>query len=83
MGIYVGCSTSHAFNIALILSQFHVVFDDDFTTVPYLCTGTVPPHWADLVRSSTTIQMYTEKQVGTWQSILNLEIKKEDLSSKN
>ncbi len=75
MGIYVGWSPSHASNVALILNprtghvspQFHVVFEDDFTTVQNLCTGTVPPHWADLVLSSTTTQMYTEKQVGTWQ----------------
>ena len=50
MGIYVERSPSHASNIALILNprtghispQFHVVFDDDFTTVQYLCTGMVP-----------------------------------------
>jgi hypothetical protein len=74
MGIYVGCSPSHTSNVALILNprtghvspQFHVVFNDDFTTVQYLCTGMVPPHWADLVCSSAMIQMYTEKQVGTW-----------------
>ncbi len=74
MGIYVGCSPSHASNVALILNprtghvspQLHVVFDDDFTTVQYLCTSTVPPHWTDLVHSSAMIQMYTEKQMGTW-----------------
>jgi len=90
MGIYVGCSPSHASNVALILnprtghvsSQLHVVFDDDFTMVPYLHTGTVPPHWADLVRSSVTIQMYTEKQVGTWQSIPDLETEQGDFSPR-
>jgi hypothetical protein len=91
MDIYVSCSPSHASNIALILNprtghvspQFHVVFDDDFTMVPYLCTGAVPPHWVDLVRSSATIQMYTEKQVGTWQSILDLETEQGDFSGEN
>jgi hypothetical protein len=91
MGIYVGRSPSHASNVALILNQrtghispqFHFVFDDDFTKVQYLCFGMVPPHWADLVYSSATIQMYTEKQVGTWQSIPNLEIEKGDFSGKN
>jgi hypothetical protein len=63
--------------------QFDVVFDDDFTTVQYLCTGTVSPHWADLVHSSAMIRMYTEKQVGTWQSIPNLEIEKGNFSGKN
>jgi hypothetical protein len=91
MGIYFGCSPSHASNVALILNprtghvspQFHVVFDDEFTTVPYLCTSMVPPHWADLVRSSATIQMYTEKQDGTWQSIPDLETEQGDFSGKN
>jgi len=90
MGIYVGRSPSHASNVALILNprtghvspQFHIVFNDDFTTVPYLRTGTVPPHWADLVRSSATIQMYTEKQIGTWQSIPDMETEKGDFSGK-
>ena len=43
LGIYVGRSPSHVSNVGLILnprighisSQFHVVYDDDFTTVPY------------------------------------------------
>ncbi len=61
MGIYVGRSQHHAGNVALVLNpktglvspQFHVVFDDDFTTVPHLRKGTVPPNWADLVRHSS------------------------------
>jgi hypothetical protein len=67
MGIYVGRSPAHALNVALILNprtghvspQFHVVFNDDFTTVQYLRTTTVPPHWADLVRLLAIIQIYT------------------------
>jgi hypothetical protein len=50
--IYVGRLPSHASNVGLILNphtghvlpQFHMVYDDDFTTVPYLRTATVPPH---------------------------------------
>ena len=42
--IYLGRSPAHASNVALVLNpktglvspQFHVVFDDDFTTVPHL-----------------------------------------------
>ena len=91
MGIYVGRSPSHASNVALIFNlrtghispQFHIVFDDDFTMVQYLRTGTVPSHWADLVHSSATIQMYTERQVGTWQSIPDIEIEQGDFSGKN
>jgi hypothetical protein len=73
MGIYVGRSPSHAANVSLILNprmghispQFHIVYDDDFTTVPYLQTTTVPPHWAALVAASATIKIYTESQIGT------------------
>ena len=63
MGIYVGRSPAHASNGGLILNprtghvlpQFHVVYDDNFTTVPFLCKGEVPPHWAELVQSSANI----------------------------
>ena len=61
LGIYVGRSPNHASNVALVLNpktglvspQFHVVFDDDFTTVPHLLKGTVPPNWAKLVANSS------------------------------
>ena len=51
MGIYVGRSPSHASSVGLILNprtghispQYHVVYDNDFTTVPYLRSETVPP----------------------------------------
>ena len=33
--------------------QYHVVFDDDFSTVSYMEEGTVPPNWADLVSYSS------------------------------
>ena len=32
--------------------QYHVVFDDDFMTVPYMEAGTLPPNWEDLVEHS-------------------------------
>jgi hypothetical protein len=90
MGIYVGRSPSHASNVALVLNprtghvspQFHVVFDDDFTTVEYLCKMKVPPHWTDLVRSFMEIQLYTERQVSTWQSLLELDKEDGDFSYK-
>jgi hypothetical protein len=89
MGIYVGQLPSHASNVALILNprighvspQFHVVYDDDFTTVPYLRTATVPPHWSELVRASSTIALYTEHEVGTWQSFSELDVEPGDLTS--
>ena len=35
-----------------ITSQYHVVFDDLFTTVPFMEKSKVPPNWADLVEKS-------------------------------
>ena len=76
MGIYVGRSPAHASNVALILNprtghvspQFHVVYDDDFTTVPYLRTGKVPPHWEKLVQQSAQFDR-ADNQKDTWQSL--------------
>ena len=56
-------------SVALILNprtghvspQFHVVFDDNFTTVPYMNKNQVPPNWANLVESSredVTVEQY-------------------------
>ena len=57
---YLGRSPSHASNVALVLNpktglvspQYHVVFDDDFTTVPHLRKGTMPSNWETLVKNS-------------------------------
>ena len=57
LGIYLGHSPSHAGSVAIVMnpktglvsSQFHLVFDDNFETVPHLRAGTVPENWADLV----------------------------------
>jgi hypothetical protein len=89
MGIYVGPLLSHASNVTLILNlctghvslQFHVVYDDDFTTMPYLHTATISPHWAELVRASLTIALYTERKVGTWQSLPKLDVETGDFAS--
>ena len=89
MDIYVGRSPSHASNVGLILNprtghvspQSHVVYDDDFTTVPYLRTAAVPLHWAELVKASSHLEVHTERQVGTWQSLPELEIDPGDFSS--
>ena len=53
LGVYLGRSPCHAGSVALVLNlrtlhvspQFHVVFDDKFTTVPFLRSGDVPPRW--------------------------------------
>ena len=88
MVIYVGRSPLHAANVSLILNprmghispQFNVIYNDDFTTVPYLCTATVPPHWAALVDASATIELYTKKQIGTWQSLPELDVELGDFT---
>jgi len=77
MGLYIRRSPFHAANVALIFNprtghvslQFHVIFDDDFRTVPYLRTASIPPYWADLVRASSKLHVYTERKVDTWQSL--------------
>ena len=57
IGVYLGHSPFHAGSVALVFNlttglvspQFYVVFDNPFSTVPYLNSGTTPPNWADLV----------------------------------
>ena len=52
-GVYLGHSLTHAGNVALVLNlqtghvspQYHLVFDDDFTTVEYIESGNEPPNW--------------------------------------
>ena len=59
--IYLGHSPCHADSVALVLNprtgnvspQFHVVFDDDFSTVSHMRHGTVPVHWKELVGISS------------------------------
>jgi hypothetical protein len=87
---YVQRSPSHAANVALIFNprtghvspQFHGVFDDDFTTVPYLHSSQVPPFWADLVCASTKLHVYTKRQVDTWQSLPELTLEISDFTSE-
>ena len=60
LGIYLGKSLAHAANVALVLNtntglvspQFHVVFDDNFKTVPHLRKVTFPLNWNKLVIGS-------------------------------
>ena len=56
IGIYLGHSPCHAGSVALVFNpttghvspQYHVVFDDDFSTVPYMNRGEIPPNWDEL-----------------------------------
>jgi hypothetical protein len=53
--VYLRHSLFHTRSVALVNNPptGHVVFDDDFTTIPYMETGTIPPHWSDLLQSSS------------------------------
>ena len=64
IGVYLGHSPSHAGSVAIVFNpstgrvspQYHVVFDDDFTTVEYMEAGTTPPHWKkDLFKHSSEL----------------------------
>ena len=47
--------------------QYHVVFDNDFTTVPYMEAGTLPPNWEDLVKYSSEMATTTNVDLDdTW-----------------
>ena len=61
MGIYLGHLPVHAENVALVLNpstghvspQYHVVFDNKFTTVRHMRESRVPLNWVDLVPKSS------------------------------
>ena len=41
--------------------QYHVVFDDDFTTVPYMKAGTITKNWQEIIEHSS--EMATTENV--------------------
>ena len=56
IGVHLGHSPLHAGSVALLWNpttgcfsqQYHVVFDDEFSTVPYTEAGNIPPIWENL-----------------------------------
>ena len=60
IGVYLGHSTFHARSVALVWNpntgrmstQYHVVFDDDFSTAPFMEAGIILTNWEDLVKYS-------------------------------
>ncbi len=68
VGIYMGHSPAHAGSVAMVLNpttghilpQFHVVFDNTFSTVQYMRDQVVPPHWAELVRNSAELATHED-----------------------
>ena len=70
-GIYLGRSPCHAGSVALVLNistglispQFHVVFDDEFTTVPYLQSDEAPSNWEELVANNSEVATDDQKDL--------------------
>ena len=58
-GVYLGHSPEHASNVALVLNlntglvspQYHVVFDDTFSTVEYIRSKKEPSNWSNLCKN--------------------------------
>jgi hypothetical protein len=65
VGVYLGHLPLHANNVALILNlstghvspQYHVVYDDTFSTVDSIRTEKVPPNWSTLCSTSQELAM--------------------------
>ena len=52
-----------------VIPQYHVVFDNNFTSVPYTEASTLPPNWQELTEHSS--EMATTKdsfKADTWLS---------------
>ena len=60
LGIYLGHSPQHARSVALVLNlrtghcspQFHVIYDEEFSTIPYISGAETPPNWETLCNTS-------------------------------
>ena len=66
LGIYLGRSPYHASSVALVYNprtghvspQYHVTFDNNFSTLACLRNRTVPTHWEQLVCSDTLLSTH-------------------------
>ena len=75
--VYLGHLPFHSGSVALVWNpntgrvspQYHVVFDDDFSTVPYMEAGIIPTNWEDLVKYSS--ERATTKDVTLTDTCLN------------
>ena len=64
--MYLGHSPIHVSSVALVFNPvtglvspaYHVVFDDNFSTVPYMQNASVPPMWEQLVQTSSELYSY-------------------------
>ena len=75
--VYLVHSPFHSGNLALVCNpttgrvspQYHVVFDDEFTTVPYMEAGTLPPNWKELIEHSSEMAITEDVfKADTWLS---------------
>ena len=72
VGAYIGRSPIHAGNVSLILNlstghvspQFHVLFDETFSTVPSLKNGSVPSSWSSFAK---IIENSGRTKISIWQ----------------
>ena len=53
----------------IVILQYYVVFDDAFTTVKYMESGTIPPNWEDIVKYLSEIS--TSKDINFLDTWLN------------
>ena len=59
--------------------QYYVVFDNDFTTVPYTEADTLPPNWEDLIHHSCETATAKEVELAdSWLSAVAIEGANED-----
>ena len=87
MGIYLGHSPTHAGSVAMVLNprtlhvspQYHVVFDDTFSTLEHMEKGTIPSNWKELVAASEDIQPEETKELDNlWNNPKLEEMENED-----
>ena len=75
--MYLGHSPFHSGSVELVWNpttvivspQYHVVFDDYFSTTLYMEADTIPPNWEDLVKNSP--EMSTTKHINLADTWLN------------
>ena len=71
--IYLGHYPCHAGSVSLVLNlrtgyvnpQVYVVFDIEFSTVPYLSGSDTPPNWSELVKHSSEHVIDNEEELAT------------------
>ena len=77
VGVYLRHSTRHAEHIALILNitmghvslQYHLIFDDDFTTVESMKLGKILMNWDKLVETQCKLATtMTYKLLPEWEA---------------